>query len=114
MTWVDPPKHVCRRSSLEGLVFCCPAEKRCRPRDRCMEFYGMTPEDFRKIKESYSEELDRSKEPKVCFGSLVWCCKSTRACSIRDRALEHVGLTIDEYMSIKKRMSEEFKRKYGK
>lgn len=38
----------------------------------------------------------------TCFGSLVWCCKPSKPCPIRDHVLRKINMDVDEYMELKK------------
>ena len=108
MGWPDAPKHVCRIKTKAGLVFCCPQKKTCPARDECLKEFGISDEAYRKIKESFEAEFGNEKDIDVCFGSLVWCCKASRMCARRDRALEKIGMNQKEYMALKKKMSLKF------
>jgi predicted metal-binding transcription factor (methanogenesis marker protein 9) len=37
---------------------------------------------------------------------LVWCCKITKPCWLRDGALNTIGLSDVEYMKLKKQLAE--------
>ena len=110
MGWKDAPKHVCRKKTKSGLVFCCPNKKNCPARKDCLKRYGISDEVYHKIKESFESEFERGEDIDVCYGSLVWCCKSTRTCPTRDRALQKLGMDFKEYMALKKKMSLEFEK----
>jgi tRNA-dihydrouridine synthase B len=42
----------------------------------------------------------------TCFGSLAWCCKSSTPCMFRDITLAQLGITRQDYMRYKHRLSE--------
>ncbi|MCK5594012.1 MAG: methanogenesis marker 9 domain-containing protein [Candidatus Aenigmarchaeota archaeon] len=111
MGWKDAPKHVCKKKTKAGLVFCCPNKKKCPARNDCLRQYGISDDLYHRIKESFEADFD-DRHPKidVCFGSLIWCCKDTRICLRRDRALRKLGMTFKEYMALKKKMSLEFEK----
>ncbi|NOQ56101.1 MAG: methanogenesis marker 9 domain-containing protein [Nanohaloarchaea archaeon] len=110
MGWKDAPKHVCKKKTKAGLVFCCPDKKNCSERNDCLRQYGISDDLYRKIKESFIADFDRHPEIDVCYGSLVWCCKDTRICARRDRALKKINMDLKEYMKLKKKMSLEFEK----
>lgn len=108
MPWEDAPKHVCRRKTAAGLVFCCPKTKNCPARDTCLTDLGISNEDYRKIKKSFESEFDKNSDINVCFGSLTWCCKPSRTCQKRDNAIQKLNMTHFDYMKLKKKMALEF------
>jgi len=46
----------------------------------------------------------------TCFGSLAYCCPLSRECSRRDEALRMLGMTKEEYNSIKREAHQRFLR----
>ncbi|HJJ94545.1 MAG TPA: methanogenesis marker 9 domain-containing protein, partial [Methanocorpusculum sp.] len=42
----------------------------------------------------------------TCFGSLAFCCKSSTPCMFRDMTLKSVKLPKNEYMKLKRELSE--------
>ena len=42
----------------------------------------------------------------TCFGSLVWCCKPSKPCPLRDMTLRNMGMSHDEYLDLKRQLSE--------
>ena len=42
----------------------------------------------------------------TCFGSLVWCCKITKMCPLRDGVLEMIGLSDADYMELKRELAD--------
>ena len=71
----------------------------------------MTPEEFVEKKLSFAKGTPLEKGDGTCFGSLVWCCKISKLCYLRDAALSKIGLTGKEYMELKKKLAEDLLRK---
>ncbi len=106
MGWEDAPNHVCRGGDVRGLAFCCPPVKPCPVHNKLAEV-GISPEEFVKIKEDFGKKTDLGKGVGTCFGSLIWCCKASKPCPLRDSALYSIGMSHDEYMTLKKQLAEE-------
>jgi tRNA-dihydrouridine synthase B len=104
--WGNAPKHICAGGDLRGLAFCCPPVKSC-PVHGALKRAGMTPEEFVEKKLSFARGTPLEKGDGTCFGSLVWCCKITKMCYLRDSALARIGLSAKEYMELKKKLAEE-------
>jgi len=104
--WGNAPKHICAGGDLRGLAFCCPPVKSC-PVHGALKRAGMTPEEFVEKKLSFARGTPLEKGDGTCFGSLVWCCKITKMCYLRDAALARIGLSAKEYMELKKKLAEE-------
>jgi len=104
--WGNAPKHICAGGDLRGLAFCCPPVKSC-PVHGALKRAGMTPEEFMEKKLSFARGTPLEKGDGTCFGSLVWCCKITKMCYLRDAALARIGLSAKEYMELKKKLAEE-------
>jgi len=68
---------------------------------------GMTPEEFIERKQRFARGTPLEKGEGTCFGSLVWCCKITKPCYLRDAVLAKIGLSGKEYMKLKKKLSED-------
>lgn len=103
--WYNAPKHICAGGDLRGLAFCCPPVKHC-PVISALKRAGMTPEDFIERKLAFAEGTPLKHGKGTCFGSLVWCCKITKPCCLRDAALARIGLSKKEYMILKKKLAE--------
>lgn len=103
--WYNAPKHVCKRGDNRGLAFCCPPVKYCGLLKR-IETVGFTPEEFIQLKQNSVKGTPLEGGKDTCFGSLVWCCKGTKPCYYRDGSLSQLGLSLEEYMKMKKELSE--------
>ena len=106
MEWEDSPSHVCRGGDKRALAFCCPPVKPC-PILYALEDAKLTPQDYIKIKEEFGEKTRLGHGEGTCFGSLVWCCKPSKPCPLRDMVMRRIEMTEDEYMRLKKQLSEE-------
>ncbi len=104
--WCNAPKHICAGGDLRGLAFCCPPVKHC-PVLGALKKAKMTPEEFVSRKLAYARGTPLEKGDGTCFGSLVWCCKATKLCYLRDAAMARIGLSAKEYMRLKKKLAEE-------
>ena len=103
--WYNAPKHICKRGDNRGLTFCCPPVKYCSLLKK-VEAVGFTPEEFIKLKQESVKGTPLELGKDTCFGSLVWCCKVTKPCYYRDGTLNQIGISGDEYMGLKKELSE--------
>lgn len=103
--WYNAPKHICAGGDLRGLAFCCPPVKPC-PVHGALKRLGITPDEFVRRKLDLARETPLEKGDGTCFGSLIWCCKITKPCYMRDAALRRAGLTPKEYMILKRRVAE--------
>ena len=97
--WYNAPKHICGGGDLRALAFCCLPVKPCALHG-ALKQVGITAEEFMKIK------TDFARKTPIEYGEGTWCCKITKPCFLRDSALESIGLSDVEYMSIKKKLSE--------
>jgi putative methanogenesis marker domain 9 len=104
--WYNAPKHICSGGDLRGLAFCCPPVKHC-PLLGALKKTGMSPEEFVEKKLSLARGTPLQHGDGTCFGSLVWCCKITKPCYLRDAALSRIGLSGPEYMALKKKLAED-------
>ena len=104
--WCNAPKHICAGGDLRGLAFCCPPVKHC-PVLGALKKLGMTPEEFVAKKLAFAQGTPLEKGDGTCFGSLVWCCKATKLCYLRDAAMAKIGLSAKEYMELKKKLAED-------
>lgn len=104
--WRDVPSHICRRGDLRGLAFCCPPVKNC-PVHHALKVLKMTPEEFIKIKEEFGRKTRLGTGKGTCFNSLVWCCKISKPCPLRDSVLMSIGMSKEEYMELKKKLAQE-------
>nr|WP_305891123.1 methanogenesis marker 9 domain-containing protein [Methanolobus chelungpuianus] len=106
MGWYNAPKHVCRgEGDLRGLTFCCLPVKSC-PVHSNIKKLGLTPQQFADIKMDFAKGTMLEYGDSTCFGSLVWCCKISKPCFLRDGVLETLGLSDAEYMRLKKELGD--------
>lgn len=112
MTWENAPSHICRGGDKRGLAFCCPPVKPC-PIGGALDEVGLTPAEYMEIKNKFAEETRLGEGAGTCFGSLVWCCKPSKPCPLRDLTLKNINMTHDEYLDLKKQLSEELVGKEG-
>ena len=105
MVWENSPSHSCRGGDVRGLAFCCPPVKPC-PIMNALREVGLTPQEFLEIKQKFARETRLGEGPATCFGSLVWCCKTSKPCPLRDMTLNQIGMSEEEYMDLKKQLSE--------
>ncbi|MDW7731649.1 MAG: methanogenesis marker 9 domain-containing protein [Methanolobus sp.] len=106
MGWYNAPKHVCRgEGDLRGLTFCCLPVKQC-PVHGKIKNLGLTAHEFADIKMDFAKGTMLEYGDSTCFGSLVWCCKISKPCFLRDGVLETLGLSDAEYMRLKKELAD--------
>lgn len=103
--WCNAPKHICAGGDLRGLTFCCPPVKNCAVFG-ALKRAGLTPEEFVNRKLAAAKGTPLEKGEGTCFGSLVWCCKISKPCYLRDEALVRANLSEKEYMELKKMLAE--------
>lgn len=106
MTWDDAPSHVCRGGNSKALAFCCPPVKPC-PILHALEDVNVGPQEYMEIKDNFAKKTRLGEGAGTCFGSLVWCCKPSKPCPLRDMVLQKINMSVDEYLSLKKQLSEE-------
>ena len=105
MTWEDSPSHICRGGDKRGLAFCCPPVKPF-PILNALDEVNLTPQEYIDIKTEFAKETKLGEGTGTCFGSLVWCCKPSKPCPLRDITLKNIGMTHDEYLDLKKELSD--------
>lgn len=103
--WYNAPKHICSGGDLRALAFCCLPVKPCALHG-ALKQAGISAGEFMKIKTDFARGTPIESGEGTCFGSMTWCCKTTKPCFLRDGALVSGGLSDVEYMQIKKRLSE--------
>jgi TIM-barrel protein len=103
--WYNAPKHVCSQGDFRGLAFCCLPVKPCPVHGKFRKL-GYTAEEFAKTKFDFAKGTMLEYGGDTCFGSLVWCCKITKPCWIRDGVLNTIGLSDSDYMKLKKQLAE--------
>ena len=106
MAWEDSPSHVCRGGDKRALSFCCPPVKPC-PVIYALEDAELTAQEYVEIKEKFAKKSKLGQGEGTCFGSLVWCCKPSKPCPLRDMVLRRIDMSVEEYMDLKKELSEE-------
>lgn len=104
--WYNAPKHICSGGDLRAIAFCCPPVKNC-PLFGALKKIGVSPEEFVDMKLALTRGTPLEPGEGTCFGSLAWCCKITKPCFMRDAVLERRGVSPDEYMRLKKKLSED-------
>ncbi|HWR24603.1 MAG TPA: methanogenesis marker 9 domain-containing protein [Methanosarcina sp.] len=103
--WYNTPKHVCSEGDFRALAFCCLPVKPCPVHEKFQKL-GYTAEEFAKTKLEFARGTMLEFGEDTCFGSLVWCCKISKPCWIRDGVLNTIGLSDAEYMKLKKQLAE--------
>ena len=68
--------------------------------------HRLTPQEYIDIKTEFAKETKLGEGTGTCFGSLVWCCKPSKPCPLRDITLKNIGMTHDEYLDLKKELSD--------
>ena len=106
MVWDDSPSHVCRGGDKRALTFCCPPVKPC-PILYALEDAKITPQEYVEIKEDFGKKTRLGHGEGTCFGSLVWCCKPSKPCPLRDMVMRRIDMSTEEYLELKKELSEE-------
>ncbi|MFP4654801.1 MAG: methanogenesis marker 9 domain-containing protein [Methanohalobium sp.] len=103
--WYNAPKHICAgEGDLRGLTFCCLPIKPCAVQNKLKKL-GITPEEFKDLKMEFAKGTKLEFGDSTCFGSLVWCCKLTKFCPIRDGVLYMLDMSGPEYMQLKKELA---------
>jgi len=100
------PIPICMGGDYRALTFCCkPGYSltfgfKCR-RDERLKELGMSPEEFIKIKEKFSEENEWDSNI-VCFGSISYCCMRRGGCPRRDMALHlrYPDMSQEQFMEL--------------
>ena len=103
--WYNAPKHICGGGDDRALTFCCLPVKPCAIHG-VLKKYGMTPQEFADLKVELSRGTPLELGDHTCFGTLIWCCKLTKPCFLRNAVFEQIGLSGVEYMKLKKQLSE--------
>jgi len=103
--WYKSPKQLCRGGDVRALTFCCMPVKDC-PLLPTLKRIGMSKEEFLTLKMAAGKNTQLEGGPHTCFGSLVWCCKTSSPCMFRDMTLKEEKLTGKEYMRLKRELSD--------
>jgi len=106
MVWEDSPSHVCRGGDKRALTFCCPPVKPC-PIIYALEEVNLSSQEYIAKKEEFGKKTRLGEGEGTCFGSLVWCCKPSKPCPLRDMVMRKIDMSVEEYMELKKQLSEE-------
>lgn len=104
--WYNAPSHICRGGDLRGLTWCCPPVKDC-PVHMALRKANLDPERYVRIKLGFGKGTRLENGSTTCFGSMVWCCKFNKPCYLREESLNENGISIKEYVLLKKKLSEE-------
>jgi tRNA-dihydrouridine synthase B len=102
--WYNAPKQLCRGGDVRALTFCCLPVKEC-PLLPTLKRAGLSREEYVNLKREAAQGTPLQDGQYTCFGSLVWCCKATSPCLLRDATLEQMGMSKKEYMQRKRDLS---------
>ncbi|HJK67343.1 MAG TPA: methanogenesis marker 9 domain-containing protein, partial [Methanocorpusculum sp.] len=103
--WYNAPKQLCRGGDLRSLTFCCMPVKQC-PLLPTLDTIGMSRQEYLALKQDLTKGTEIAKGSHTCFGSLAWCCKSATPCMFRDMTLKSLPLAKNEYMAMKRELSD--------
>jgi len=103
--WYNSPKQLCRGGDIRALTFCCMPVKDC-PLIPTLNRIKMSREDYIAMKTGAVRGTPLEDGKQTCFGSLVWCCKTSSPCMFRDMTIQQAGLTRKEYMRLKRELSD--------
>jgi putative methanogenesis marker domain 9 len=104
--WYNSPKHVCSgKGDLRGLSFCCLPVKPCAVHHKVNDL-GLSAQEFADLKVEFAKGTMLEYGDSTCFGSLVWCCKLSKPCYIRNGVMDVLGLSGAEYMRLKKDLAD--------
>lgn len=107
--WYNAPKQLCRGGDIRALTFCCMPVKNC-PLLPTLERLGLSREEYMSFKMQAVAGTPLEPGAQTCFGSLAWCCKDSSPCMFRDMTLAQSGLSRQEYMRLKKQLSDKILR----
>ena len=108
--WYNVPKQLCRGGDIRSLTFCCMPVKDC-PLIPLLNRIDMSKKEYVEFKLEAVKNTPINGGEQTCFGGLVWCCKSSTPCMFRDMALQQAGITMQDYMRYKRRLSEKIMAK---
>jgi len=103
--WYNAPKQLCRGGDVRSLTFCCMPIKKC-PLTLQLKTAGLNRDEYIALKTSAVKGTPLENGQFTCFGSMTWCCKATSPCMLRDATLEREGLSKQDYMKLKRHLSE--------
>jgi len=101
--WYNVPKQLCRGGDIRSLAFCCPPFKPC-PLIPYLQELGISPQEFIEMKKA-GAGLPLMAGEGTCFGTLVFCCKSSTPCFGRDRALRQASMSKTTFMKEKRALA---------
>lgn len=103
--WYNAPKHLCGgEGDLRALAFCCLPVKPCAVHKKIAKL-GLSAQEFANMKMAFAKGTMLEPGDNTCFGSLVWCCKLSKPCFLRDGVMDMIGLSGAEYMRLKKNLA---------
>ena len=105
--WYNSPKQLCRGGDIRALAFCCMPVKEC-PLIPTLARIGLPKDEYIHMKLDTVKGTPLEGGDHTCFGSLVWCCKTSSPCMFRDMTLTQMGLEKKEFMRLKRNLSETF------
>jgi tRNA-dihydrouridine synthase B len=108
--WYNAPKQLCRGGDVRALTFCCMPVKDC-PLLPLLNRIGMPRSEYVVLKQESVKNTPLEEGENTCFGSLSFCCKSSTPCMFRDITLFKIGLTKQDYMRYKHRLSDKIMAK---
>lgn len=103
--WYNSPKHICGgEGDMRALAFCCLPVKPCAVH-RKIKKLGLSAQEFANMKMKFARGTMLEYGDSTCFGSLVWCCKISKPCFLRDGVLDMLGLSSADYMRLKNELA---------
>lgn len=103
--WYNAPKHICGgEGDLRALAFCCLPVKPCAVHNKIGKL-GFSAQEFTNLKMEFAKGTMLEYGDSTCFGSLVWCCKLSKPCFLRDGVMDMIDLSGAEYMRLKKNLA---------
>ena len=103
--WYNAPKQLCRGGDIRALAFCCMPVKEC-PLIPTLARMAIPKEKYMRMKQEAVKGIPLEHGQQTCFGSLVWCCKTSSPCMFRDMTIQQLGLSKKEYMRLKRELSD--------
>jgi tRNA-dihydrouridine synthase B len=103
--WYNSPKQLCRGGDIRALAFCCMPVKEC-PLIPTLSHIQLPKEEYIRLKLDTVRDTPLKNGNQTCFGSLAWCCKTSSPCMFRDMTLKQEGLSKQEYMRLKRDLSD--------
>ncbi|HJJ29836.1 MAG TPA: methanogenesis marker 9 domain-containing protein [Methanocorpusculum sp.] len=103
--WYNAPKQLCRGGDIRSLTFCCMPVKQCSLIPS-LEALGISREQYLALKKDSIVGTPLEQGSHTCFGNLSFCCKASTPCMFRDMTLKSIELSKDEYMALKRTLSE--------